>query len=84
MTHDELLAKIEEIHKSCSAGGSDKDVPKSYKWPCYNLHSMAKALRAVVELANSYQHDSYVNEEFDQGLQTAFRLVIQAIEKELQ
>lgn len=42
-----------------------------------------KALRAVLELTQTYKDDSYVNEEFNQGLQTAFRLVIQAIEKEL-
>jgi hypothetical protein len=50
MTHDELLAKILEFDNSCNTSGSDKDVPKSYNWDCYELHSMAKALRAVVEL----------------------------------
>ena len=50
MKHDELLAKLLEFDNSCNTSGSDKDVPKSYNWDCYELHSMAKALRAVVEL----------------------------------
>jgi hypothetical protein len=41
------------------------------------------ALRAVVELAATYKDGNYVNEEFNQGLQTAFQLIIEAIEKEL-
>ena len=45
---------------------------------------MKDSLRAVVELTQTYKDNSYVNEEFNQGLQTAFRLVIQAIEKELE
>ena len=50
MTHDELLAKLLEYDNSCNTAGSDKDVPKSYNWDCYELHSMAKALHAVAEL----------------------------------
>ncbi len=42
------------------------------------------ALRAVVELAATYKDGNYVNEEFNQGLQTAFQLIIEAIEKELE
>jgi hypothetical protein len=45
--------------------------------------SFANALRAVVELAATYKDGNYVNEEFNQGLQTAFQLIIEAIEKEL-
>ena len=50
MIYDKLLEKIDAYHKTCLSGGSDKDVPKSYNWSCYNLHAMARALRAVVEL----------------------------------
>ena len=50
MTHDELMAKILEFDNSCNTSGSDKEVPKSSGWDCYELHSMASALRAVVEL----------------------------------
>jgi hypothetical protein len=42
-----------------------------------------RAFRAVVELAATYKDGNYVNEEFNQGLQTAFQLIIEAIEKEL-
>jgi hypothetical protein len=45
--------------------------------------SFANALRAVVKLASTYKDGNYVNEEFNQGLQTAFQLIIEAIEKEL-
>ena len=97
MTHEELLTKIEEVHKSCSTGGSDKDVPKSYNWPCYNTHSMAKALRAVVELhkpvmAFTGGYDWEENElwaeqcDYCSGngfIQTYPCRTIQAIEKEL-
>lgn len=61
MTHDELMAKILEFDNSCNTSGSDKDVPKSYNWDCYELHSMASALRAVVELHKPVQ--SYMFEE---------------------
>lgn len=52
-------------------------------WDIDCNYELYKALRAVVKLTQTYKDDSYVNEEFNQGLQTAFRLVIQAIEKEL-
>ncbi len=45
--------------------------------------SIDAALRSVIKLAETYSHDSFVNEEFNQGLQVAFRLVIDAIKKEL-
>lgn len=53
--------------------------------PCETVGhwSCAKALLAVVTLAKTYKDDTYVNEEFNQGLQVAFRLVIDAIEKEI-
>jgi hypothetical protein len=75
MTHDELLAKILEFDNSCNTSGSDKDVPKSYNWDCYELHSMAKALRVVVELCKEAQNDIEVS-GFAEG-------IIEAIEKEL-
>ena len=41
------------------------------------------ALYAVSKLTQTYKDDSYVNEEFNQGLQTGFRLVMDVIEREL-
>jgi hypothetical protein len=42
------------------------------------------ALLGIVELAKTYtDEENYVNEEFSQGVKTAFRLVMDAIEKEL-
>ena len=71
MTHEELLAKI------------DAELATNYADECGNFPTGLKALRAIVDLATTYKDENYVNEEFNQGLQTAFRLVIQAIEKEL-
>jgi hypothetical protein len=75
MTHDELLAKInvleETIHKEL---GNTLILGSATPFD---------ALRAVVELAATYKDGNYVNEEFNQGLQTAFQLIIEAIEKEL-
>ena len=93
MTHDELLAKLLEYDNSCNTAGSDKDVPKSYNWDCYELHSMAKALRAVVELHKPIEPDIYLEEdekylicnvcmEFDEEVKYPCP-TIQAIEKEL-
>jgi hypothetical protein len=68
MTHDELLAKLE------------------IDWATVTIEQVGKAviaLRAVVELAATYKDGNYVNEEFNQGLQTAFQLIIEAIEEEL-
>ncbi len=42
------------------------------------------ALCGIVNLAKTYsEEESYVNEEFSQGVKTAFRLVMDVIEKEL-
>jgi hypothetical protein len=70
MIHDELLEDIDEARKSYGL-----------KWD--NGSPYLDALRAVVELAATYKDGNYVNEEFNQGLQTAFQLIIEAIEKEL-
>lgn len=59
MTHDELLAKIDAYHKTCLSGGSDKDVPKSYNWSCYNLHAMARTLREVIKYAKELSQTDY-------------------------
>jgi hypothetical protein len=81
MTHDELMAKILEFDNSCNTSGSDKEVPKSSGWDCYELHSMASALRAVVELAGKdIEHESYV---WLDGYDYAMKQIIQTIEKEL-
>lgn len=58
MTHDELLAKVDAYHKICLSGGSDKDVPKSSGWSCYNIHAMVRTLRAVVELHKPWDKNS--------------------------
>jgi hypothetical protein len=89
MTHDELLAKILEFDNSCNTSGSDKDVPKSYNWDCYELHSMAKALRAVVELHQPLDNliaefCSHCTEMSGKDIYTLYPcLTIKAIEKEL-
>ena len=70
MTHDELLEELNEVIN---------DFDQKYD----NSNPYYKALRAVVELAATYKDGNYVNEEFNQGLQTAFQLIIEAIEKEL-
>ena len=70
LSHDELLKSIENI--SYSIGDSNDQG-----------FTAVKALRAVVKLASTYKDGNYVNEEFNQGLQTAFQLIIEAIEKEL-
>jgi hypothetical protein len=70
MTHDELLEELD---------GIIKDFDQKYD----NSNPYYKALRAVVELAATYKDGNYVNEEFNQGLQTAFQLIIEAIDKEL-
>lgn len=71
MGHDELLARIKAYELDSWTG-----VPE-------DRDELAAALRAVVELAATYKDGNYVNEEFNQGLQTAFQLIIEAIEKEL-
>lgn len=68
MTYNELLAKV-SIEESEGRATSGQ---------------RARALRAVVELAATYKDGNYVNEEFNQGLQTAFQLIIQAITEQLQ
>ena len=83
MTHDELLAKLLEYDNSCNTAGSDKDVPKSYNWDCYELHSMASALRAAVELHKNYRLDGIYYECSSCGKSTTYCPTIQAIEKEL-
>lgn len=70
VTHDELLEELDEVIN---------DFDQKYD----NSNTYYKALRAVVKLAATYKDGNYVNEEFNQGLQTAFQLIIEAIEKEL-
>jgi hypothetical protein len=68
---DELLWAITSIAKQdpCETVGH---------WACAN------ALRAVVEVVKSYSDgQAYVNEEFNQGLQTTLLLIVNAIEKEI-
>jgi hypothetical protein len=68
---DELLWAITSIAKQdpCETVGH---------WSCTN------ALRAVVEIVKSYSDgQAYVNEEFNQGLQTTLLLIVNAIEKEI-
>lgn len=70
MTHDKLLQEITtEFSGSSQFGGSEK---------------IYQALYAVVKLCRDYS-GAYqrVNEEFENGLNVAFALVIQAIEKGL-
>lgn len=69
MTHDELLNRIAQ--EGLKPYGNVLNT------------NLTLALRAVVELAATYKDGNYVNEEFNQGLQTAFQLIIEAIEKEL-
>lgn len=75
MTHDELLAKINALEETIHRELSNTLILGSA--------TPFQALRAVVELAATYKDGNYVNEEFNQGLQTAFQLIIEAIEKEL-
>lgn len=91
MTHDELLAKLLEYDNSCNTAGSDKDVPKSYNWDCYELHSMASALRAVVELHEPaiviYPKEMQILMCMECGDEEGLRYpcpTIQAIEKEFE
>jgi ribosome-associated translation inhibitor RaiA len=72
MTHDELLDRLNRVW--------DRE-PDETQWEL--IEKLRNALRAVVELAATYKDGNYVNEEFNQGLQTAFQLIIEAIEKEL-
>jgi hypothetical protein len=76
VTHDELLAKIDDIENKTNHTPLPLGVQTA-------LLTQNKALRAVVKLAATYKDGNYVNEEFNQGLQTTFQLIIEAIEKEL-
>jgi hypothetical protein len=89
MTHDELLAKIDILERD-----SESDIWLIHNDRCCGncicdkaeaeATSPHKALRAVVELSKPYlAGEVYVNPEFNQGVMAAFRLVIDAIEKEL-
>lgn len=70
MTHDELLAQIEAHRNDYSPQATDVTA-----WD---------ALNAVVELASSFDKDIvFVNDEFNQGMQTCFRVVLSTIEKKL-
>lgn len=79
MTHDELLERIGQL--DCEVNKGQDGVKVTAKG--YDLLKHSFALLAVVELAATYKDGNYVNEEFNQGLQTAFQLIIEAIEKEL-
>ena len=82
MTHDELLADINQRYwKMFNHNSQDQtEVGIEHRTLIQNQYF---ALRAVVELAATYKDENYVNEEFNQGLQTAFQLIIEAIDKEL-
>ena len=72
--HDELLEDIESELSDC---GDDCE-------SCVQDNLPWSALRAVVKLCRDYSGaHQRVNEEFENGLNVAFALVIQAIEKEL-
>ena len=88
MTHDELLAKIDEQITTWSS--------EEYGWPKQWLSdevksktpmaSYFKALRAVVELCREYETQYIGGEygpEYEWGGMEALDKVIQAIEKEL-
>lgn len=51
-----------------------------------NSNKSFNALRAVVEIINSYEQDNNViaNKEFDQGVRALCRIIRVAIEKELE
>ena len=49
-----------------------------------NSAEPVKALRAVVEIVEAFEGIGVIaNEEFDQGVRSVCRVIIQAIEKEL-
>lgn len=73
MTHDELLAKINEYQPIIKEELFDKDI--FGKWRV--------ALRAVVELARKYEEFDGVDSAGMSGYRLAMKQVIQAIEKEL-
>ena len=69
MTHDELLAKIDDFIVFRGALKND----------------FVYALRAVVELLKEYSDGQVrVNEEFNQGILTLSNVIKEAIEKELE
>lgn len=70
MTHNEWIEKFTDYEPHFD---QVKDEPRLYS-----------ALLGIVKLAKTYtEEENYVNEEFSQGAKTAFRLVMDVIEKEL-
>ena len=67
MTHDELLAKIDD----------------GVRWTCTGDAVPWDALRAVVELARKYEEFDGVDSAGMGGYRLAMKQIIQAIEKEL-
>jgi hypothetical protein len=78
MTHDELLAEIDSNIQFCTCD-------YRYANNCWESENVPwKALLAVVETIKAYEgSDVIANEEFDQGIRSVCRVIIQAIEKEL-
>ena len=71
MTHEELLAKIDSELVTHGQRG--------------NIVKHSFALRAVVETVEAFEGRGVIaNLEFDQGVRSACRVIIEAIEKELQ
>lgn len=75
MTHDELLAKIDE---ALGEGSYTFTISKLSE-----LLAQGKALRAVVELTAKYEEFDGVDSAGMSGYRLAMKQVIQAIEKEL-
>lgn len=70
MTHDELLAEIEAHQNDYS--------PEAINVTAWDT------LKSVVELIKSFDEDIvFVNDEFNQGLQTGFRVIVETIKKGL-
>ena len=80
MTHDELLTKIVEKEPG-TLTYSNGEIWHSTR----SLVSWQLALRAVVETVEAFEGRGVIaNPEFDQGVRSACRVIIEAIEKELQ
>lgn len=85
MTHDELLAKIDELETSYTG------LCNYFEWPCSDLHKLVRALRATAELHRPTPDPMVPKNMICWGCWTEFGLewpeypcdTIQAIEKEL-
>ena len=87
MTHDELLAKIDQFDNLC--GRDDKSFARKFGYQCAWNHGFAEALRAVVELHPMWTDYKYTETdkelvEFCGCCQEKYPCpTIQAIQKEL-